>query len=42
MANFQQNPLSGKTHEVLSAITSITISLSPRVIEDWEKMDNEF
>ncbi|CAG7729961.1 unnamed protein product [Allacma fusca] len=41
LVNLKQNPLSPASHESLSSITSITILLTPREIEDWEKWSEE-
>lgn len=39
-ANFTQNPLTRDSHEALSGTTTISILLSPRILEDWEKPDD--
>lgn len=36
--NLNDNPLSPRCHDLLSAITKIEILLSPREKEDWEDL----
>lgn len=36
--NLCENPLSPRCHDLLSAITSIEIMLTPREKEDWEDL----
>ncbi|XP_076233503.1 leucine rich repeat containing protein 20 sclp isoform X2 [Calliopsis andreniformis] len=36
--DLQQNPLTGRMHELLGTLTRIRIELSPRQVEDWEDL----
>lgn len=36
--NLTNNPISPRCHDMLSSVTSIEISLTPREKEDWEDL----
>jgi len=38
--DIQENPLTNKSHEGLSKITTIRVSLTPRQVEEWDDLED--